>query len=358
MVSSRRAIALTLFTCFATLGTPACGSTPPPSNNPLTARTIASEAKAGVVRLSSRHGVGTGFILSPEGKIATNLHVIADAEAIEVELSDGRKYSVDRVLAVDEHRDLAVLKIAAPNLRPLRVGDSSRVRAGDPVVVIGNPLGILDFSISDGLVSSVRKLDEALEVIQTSAPISQGSSGGPLFNERGEVIGVTTFYHSEGQNLNFAIPANYLHALLTVHEGRTVPEFARWMRQKRSAEIPTRSEAHTPRIVRQVPRHDLAVLRGCNTEALKTVADGISEAIEIGAPLYNRGDHAACYVTYRNAAKALTADKRMCRGVRRAFGDGLKRSAKLGTPTEKAWAMRDTFDGLLMVIDRRLATTR
>src|SRR5690606_4902909 len=110
-----------------------------------------------------------------------------------------------RVIAVDADRDLAIIEIDAPGKLPtLPLGNSDIVMPGDSVVVIGNPMR-LDFTVSDGLISSVRPVDNDV-ILQISAPISQGSSGGPLFNSFGEVIGVATMVSSEGQNLNFGVP--------------------------------------------------------------------------------------------------------------------------------------------------------
>ncbi len=310
----------------------------------LSVKEIVTRYKPAVVRVESDRGVGTGFIVSEDGRVATNLHVIAGASAIKVSLADKREFSVDKIIAVDPARDLAVLHVVATDLQTVLLGDSDQAAAGDPIVIIGNPLGVLDFTVSDGLVSSVRQEND-LKVIQTSAPISQGSSGGPLFNSFGEVIGIATFFAAEGQNLNFAIPSNYLRPMVVATGGESVAEFA--VRFRRAARVPLQPIRPT------IPVHELSVLKGCSDRQLGAVQDAINMAIEVGAPVYNRGEHEACFVIYRSAAEAFETDKAVCSGVRKALRVGLDRAAKESDFTKKAWAMRDAFDGLLIVIAKQ-----
>jgi len=157
-------------------------------------------------------GQGSGFFVDSQGTLITNYHVIEKASGALVKTSGGAFYVVEGVLAEDAKHDLAVLKVAGRNFAFLPLGDSTKVKVGDRVIAIGSPLG-LESTVSDGIVSG-RRGESDSEVIQTSAPISPGSSGGVLLNSRGEVIGVTTFMIVAGQNLNFAIPSNYIRPLL------------------------------------------------------------------------------------------------------------------------------------------------
>lgn len=153
-------------------------------------------------------GVGSGFIVEPTGKIVTNYHVIENACSATVKLTDGRVFDVARVLSYDENADIAILKVEGTGLPVVKLGDSSKVENGEDVVVIGSPFG-LESTITDGLVSNASRLfEDGHSYIQTSAPVSPGNSGGPLFNDRGEVIGVVTWKISTGENVNFAIPIN------------------------------------------------------------------------------------------------------------------------------------------------------
>jgi serine protease Do len=317
----------------------------------LSPKEIAERSKPAIVRVETGDDrIGTGFALDAGGLIATNLHVIAGAREIKVRLLDGSVFDVQSVAAVDGDRDLALITIApSKKLTVLALGDSDKVAAGDPVVAIGNPLGVLDYSVSDGLISSVRVLTDDLTVLQTSAPISQGSSGGPLFNTYGEVIGVATAIFAGGQNLNFAVPANYLKPMVKGRGAMALDEFAA---RTRPDEAPAEGEAKTPRIQRKVPFHEVATLDGCAKDDLADVVSAISSAIELGAPLYNQGNHEACYRIYEGTAMKFEREG-TCKGVREAFGNGLLRAATLDSFTEKAWALRDTFDGLLDVMVRK-----
>jgi len=160
-----------------------------------------------------QQGTGSGFIISPDGVVLTNNHVVDKAKDITVRLSDGREYP-GKVLGRDPKTDLAVVKIDAKTSLPVvRLGDSDALRVGDWVVAIGNPFG-LDNTVTAGIVSAKgRAIGSGPydQFIQTDAPINPGNSGGPLFNERGEVIGINTAIFSQsGGNvgIGFAIPIN------------------------------------------------------------------------------------------------------------------------------------------------------
>ena len=149
---------------------------------------------------------GTGFLISKDGRIVTNYHVIAEGSSAVVKLPDGAFFVVDGVLASDKHRDVAVIKAHGENFRTLTLGDSDRLQVGEEVVAIGNPLS-LESTVSNGIVSGIRTEEkEGGKFLQVTTPISPGSSGGPLFNMTGEVVGITTLYLEGGENLNFAIP--------------------------------------------------------------------------------------------------------------------------------------------------------
>lgn len=157
---------------------------------------------------------GTGFLVSPDGAIMTNYHVIQTGNVAAVKFPDGTVLPVDGVLAMDKTRDLAIIKIHGRNFRALTLGNSDQVQIGEEVVAIGTPLG-LELTVSNGILSGVRIDDkEGGKFLQVTAPISHGSSGGPLFNMAGEVIGITSMYFEGGENLNFAIPVNDAKSLL------------------------------------------------------------------------------------------------------------------------------------------------
>lgn len=162
-------------------------------------------------------GMGSGVIVSPDGYILTNNHVVADADELQVELSDGRRFEAD-VVGTDEKSDVAVLKIQGDGLVAARIGDSSRMEVGDWVIAIGSPFG-LDQTVTAGIVSARHRQTGIIsernagyeDFIQTDAAINPGNSGGPLINLRGEVIGVNTAINSRtgtSAGVGFAIPSN------------------------------------------------------------------------------------------------------------------------------------------------------
>lgn len=184
----------------------------------VTPRQIAANAHAALLMVHAMNergdtlGVGTGFVVSSDGLFVTNYHVIEEAERLVVSLLDGGKYEQVELVSSDPASDLALMKLPATGLRPLRMGSDARMEVGDKVYVMGNPLG-MSGTFSDGMVSGKRPL-EGVSMLQISAPISPGSSGGPVMNERGEVIGVATIMVMGGQNLNMAVPVRYLQPML------------------------------------------------------------------------------------------------------------------------------------------------
>lgn len=155
--------------------------------------------------------LGSGFLITPN-IIATNYHVIENSHSGFVKfVNKDNIYEIEGVVGYDVAYDLALIKVGINDGTPLQLKSPS-VDIGEKVFAIGNPLG-LEGTISDGIVSGLREFDK-FSVLQISAPISPGNSGGPVVNEKGEVIGVATFTFSEGQNINFAIPVKYLKNLL------------------------------------------------------------------------------------------------------------------------------------------------
>jgi len=161
---------------------------------------------------------GTGFVVSEDGYLVTNKHVVSDSEArYTVLLNDGSKYAA-KVIARDPSEDFAVLKIEKNNLKPLKLGDSSSIVLGQTAIAIGNALGEFRNTVSVGAISglarNVKVTDEQGQVeilsglIQTDAAINRGNSGGPLLNLKGQVIGINTAIASNAENIGFAIPIN------------------------------------------------------------------------------------------------------------------------------------------------------
>jgi len=165
--------------------------------------------------------LGSGFIISTDGIVVTNYHVIKRAVRIEVKLPDQRKFSVAGVIDYNPQIDYAILKINGTELPLVPMGEDTQVKIGEEVIAIGNPQG-LEHTVTKGILSQRRKEDIA-EYLQTDASINPGNSGGPLFNMFGEVIGVNTLKARDAEGIGFAIPISYIQKAL---EKGTKPQFA------------------------------------------------------------------------------------------------------------------------------------
>jgi S1-C subfamily serine protease len=205
-------LALALLTTFVPVEA-AAQSSPPRKDIPAIVKG-ANGAIVTIIALKNDKPIttGTGFLVSPDGMIVTNYHVIEAGNVAIVKFPDGTILPVDGVLAADKVRDLAVIKVGGKTFRTLPLGNSDRIQVGEDVVAIGNPLG-LELTVSNGIISGLRDLKNG-KFLQTTAPISPGSSGGPLFNMFGVVVGINSMYLEGGENLNFAIPVNDAKHLL------------------------------------------------------------------------------------------------------------------------------------------------
>jgi serine protease Do len=211
------------------LAAPAKGSEKTPAD---LFKELAPSVVTVTIKKNNSEGGGTGFLVDKDGTIATNHHVIDAAAAVRVKFQNGTVYEDVELLVDEVAADLALIHVnltapldggTRPDAEPMHLGDSDAVVVGEHAISIGNPLG-LEHTLTDGLISS-RRVYDGKAWIQFSAPISPGNSGGPLFNMRGEVIGVSTATLSSfgggAQNLNLAVPVNELKKLFRpVYPGR------------------------------------------------------------------------------------------------------------------------------------------
>ncbi|MBW4621308.1 MAG: trypsin-like peptidase domain-containing protein [Cyanosarcina radialis HA8281-LM2] len=158
-------------------------------------------------------GTGSGFIISADGRLVTNAHVVAGSDTVKVTLKDGRTFN-GKVVGIDPLTDVAAIQIEASNLPTVKLGNSENLIPGEWAIAIGNPLG-LDNTVTIGIISATGRsssqvgiTDKRVNFIQTDAAINPGNSGGPLLNGSGEVIGINTAIRADAQGLGFAIPIN------------------------------------------------------------------------------------------------------------------------------------------------------
>lgn len=177
-------------------------------------------------------GVGSGIVLTADGYILTNAHVVADSSSLTVALEDGSQYTA-KVVDANTAKDLALIKIEARGLTPARIGDSTKLKVGQTAIAIGSPLGTFTETVTKGIVSATGRTitvtDEATGrpvtltgLIQTDAAINPGNSGGPLLDASGAVIGVNSAVSTNAQGLGFAIPIDAAASFITQATGSSL----------------------------------------------------------------------------------------------------------------------------------------
>ncbi len=202
---------------------------------------------------AQRYSLGSGVIVSKEGHILTNNHVIQGMTTIAVQLTDGREVPA-RFIGADPSTDIAVLQINVPNLTPLLLADSENVRVGQVVFAIGNPFGLQE-TVTQGIISARGRRamsDSDVEFLQTDAAVNEGNSGGPLLNLRGEIVGINTAIFSKtGGNIgiSFAVPSNTARRTLesVLATGRAVRGYLGVVLQAMSPELAAQLGAADPR---------------------------------------------------------------------------------------------------------------
>jgi len=175
---------------------------------------IVNNVLQSVASVSTNLGQGSGVIISPKGYVVTNVHVINGAAAITVTTNSGSTYNVKEIIGYNSNADIAVLKIDAPGLKALPFGNSDKLEIGQRVIAAGNPAG-LSFTVTEGIVSALRKLGNGINYIQTDVPINPGNSGGPLININGEIVGINNFKVGGFESLGFAISSNDANTIVT-----------------------------------------------------------------------------------------------------------------------------------------------
>ncbi|WP_164014818.1 S1 family peptidase [Pyxidicoccus trucidator] len=297
-------------------------------------------ASPSLVVLEVEGRTASGFVATAEGHLVTSLHAVSGARSIGAVMADGVRSEVVQVVALDERRDLAVLRLPLPDIVPaLPLVPGPLPAEGDTVYVlraVGRPAP----EVRSQEVRAVQVLGDWLTLLELTRTIPEESSGGPVLDSRGTVVGVATAALANGRSLGLVIPTRYVMPMLRATS--TAPLSV--------LEGPRRRAGR----VRQVPQHPLSVLEGASPGTVEAIGSALSQAINVGAPAYNRGDVEACYRLYARTAEQLIDARGDCPGAQRALRDGLLRCVELTDADDRAWALRDTFDGLLDVIQRWL----
>jgi serine protease Do len=231
--------------------------------------------------------IGSGFIISRDGIIVTNKHVVSDASVrYTVVTVDEKRYNVERIYR-DPLNDIALLKVNANNLTPLQLGDSSKLQVGQLAIAIGTPLGEFNNTVTTGVISGLGRgitagsvfegyVEQLDNVIQTDAAINPGNSGGPLLNASGQVIGINTAVSQSGQNLGFAIPINTVRdSLDTFNEtGQFNRPFMGISYRMISREVALRNEVPEGAFIEEVVPDSAADKAGIQSGDIITKFDG------------------------------------------------------------------------------------
>ena len=212
-----------------------------------------------------QNSLGSGVIVTNEGHILTNNHVVEQVDEIEVQLSDGRTEKA-RLIGADSQIDLAVLKIDNPGVKPLVLADSDSVQVGDFVLAVGNPFGFEE-TVTDGIISYKGRSSDLGELLQTNAAINPGNSGGPLVNLRGEVVGINTaIISSSGMSagVGFAVPSNAARSALEslLKQGRIIRGYLGVQMRVSQNGQPTPGEVVVDEIVPGSPAEDAHLQKG------------------------------------------------------------------------------------------------
>ncbi|MGV3624310.1 MAG: S1 family peptidase, partial [Archangium sp.] len=297
------------------------------------------DAAAAVVLLEFKNSYGLGFV-APNGRIVTCFHVVADEGEILAHLGDGRSLPVRTVCALDLRRDLVVLDVGLLDATPVRPGSDKLVEEGVEVFTYGMVSGERRVKWTEAHIDSVQVFGSSLSVYGMRGDVPPDASGAPVVDSNGVMIGVAAL--QQGDEGALVLPWRYVEPLL---------------RQNRELPLSTLSSERRRPPKRDVPDHPISLLNGSAVSGLEVTTDSIADAIRVGAPAYNQGDIARCYTVYAEVAQRLIATRDDCPGVQVALRAGLARAAKMEELDLRAWAMRDAFDGLLLVIEKYLRST-
>ncbi len=296
---------------------------------------IPLDAAGAIVVLELERAYGLGFV-APNGRIVTNFHVVANEKTITAHLSDGRTLPVQAVCSVDLKRDLAVLDVGLLDASPVRPAGVKLAAEGQTIYVFGLVASEDRVRWVEAVLGPAQVVGPGLTVYTLQGSVPADASGGPLVGADGTVLGVVTMAESEDGLVALGVPWKHVEPLMPLNQQLPLASLHR----------PKRGPS------RQIPQHPVSLLDGSNLAGLEATTRAIAVAIQQGAPAYNDGDVEKCFRLYQQVAKQLIGSRTDCPGVQTALRDGLKRAGGMMDIDHQAWAMRDTFDGLLTVIEK------
>jgi serine protease Do len=297
---------------------------------------IAARAAEAFVVLELKESYGLGFVAAP-GRIVSTLHVVSDEPRISAHLSSGTHVDVTAVAGLDSRRDLTVLLAPGLDVPPLLAPPPRMVEEGTQAFTFSLSRDRSRTRWIDVKLAAIQVLSDLLTVYRLDGDLPQDLSGAPLVSAHGEALGVVTHAQGDDGPVVLGVPYRYLTGMLASPDQRPLSALA----------LPKK-----PRRRRMVPQHPVALLDGSSAKGLEHVASVLNGAINVGAPSYNRGDAAACWQLYSETADRLLRDRHDCPGPMKALQEGLERARSLEDVESKLWALRDTFDALLMLIEK------
>jgi hypothetical protein len=290
-------------------------------------------------------GQGSGFIVDKSGVIVTCLHVIAGAATVEIQSADESTHTATAIIRIDKDWDVALLKIAPLPEPALKLAPPDAVRIGAAVAAIGSPLGYGN-TLSQGIISGLRPHAGKSDMIQITAPISPGSSGGPILStSTGEILGMTASSVNNGQNINFAVPARVISEQL-----KTIGDPPEQKLEDFTDEV-KKTMAESKKIRTSLEQE-------CTEKDATTINRTIEQAIESGVGIYNEGNALGCFRVYEGAAYKIlfslsersgTASSVLKKALHKA--DSMDNSAS--GASAKAWVMRNAFDSISGIHGKR-----
>lgn len=292
---------------------------------------MVQRAAPALVQLEMSDRLAAGFLLGARGHVVTNFHVVANARRITARRGEGPRVPVSGVVGLDARRDLAVLQVP-PSLSPLSFLPHLSIALGDALVVPSAHGGLP----WQGEVIGTHGLGDWLRVYELGRELPEVLSGSPLLNTDGEAVAVATVTRTSSGQTTLALPIRYLAPLLAGDGKAGLGGL----------------QAGAGQLRRAVPSHRLSVLESSSAFGLQNVVVAIDEALNVGALAYNTGDSTACYQIYEQVALHLIRARGDCPGVLQALREGLQRASEEESDSARAWALRDTFDGIVDLVQR------